>query len=56
MKQLCLAAGVLAALVACSSHPSNNGPPRSSAAPESGNSTLDAPPASPPLERPTRSY
>ena len=56
MKRLFLAAAVLAALAACSSHPSNDGPPRSGAAPTSGNSTLDAPPPSVPLERPTRSY
>jgi len=55
MKRLFLAAAVLAALAACSSHPSNDGPPRSGT-PPAGNSTLDAPPPSVPLERPTRSY
>ncbi|HKW52171.1 MAG TPA: hypothetical protein VJO12_00650 [Stellaceae bacterium] len=56
MKRSFLAAAVVAALAACSSHPSNDGPPRSGAGPESGNSTLDTPPPMVPLERPTRSY
>lgn len=56
MKRSFLAAAMLAALAACSSQPSTNGPAPSSAAPASENSTRDTAPQTAPLERPANSY
>lgn len=55
MKGSFFAAAAVAALAACSSHPSDNGPAPSNAAPAS-ESSRDAPPQTAPLERPANSY
>ena len=56
MKGFFLAAAVLAAVAACSSHSSDSGSAPRSAAPQSGNSSRDTPPQTAPLERPANSY